>query len=50
MRKGRIILRHAHGCAQVMCADYGFRSGNMRLYQDEYGSVPGSAFALVRCC
>jgi hypothetical protein len=33
---------------QVMCADYGFRSGNMRLYQDEYGSVPGNVFTLVR--
>jgi hypothetical protein len=31
-----------------MCADYGFRSGNMRLYQDEYGSVPGNIFSLVR--
>jgi ubiquinol oxidase len=31
---------------EVMCADYGFRSGNMRLYQDEYGSVPTNAFSL----
>lgn len=33
--------------AQVMCCDYGFRSGNMRLYQDSYGSVPRSVFVLV---
>ena len=32
---------------QVMCCDYGFRSGNMRLYQDNYGSVPRSVFVLV---
>ena len=35
---------------QVMCADYGFREGNMRLYEGEYGSVPGNAFKLVRLC
>lgn len=30
----------------VMPADYGFRSGSGRLYQDDYGSVPRNAFAL----
>ena len=32
---------------QVMCCDYGFRSGNMRLYQESYGSVPRGVFFLV---
>ena len=32
---------------QIMCVDYGFRSGNMRLYQEEYGSVPSNVFSLV---
>lgn len=31
---------------EIMCVDYGFRSGNMRLYQEEYGSVPPSVFAV----
>ncbi|KAL6781287.1 PTOX1 [Auxenochlorella protothecoides x Auxenochlorella symbiontica] len=31
----------------VMAADYGFRSGSGRLYQDGYGSVPSSATALA---
>lgn len=35
-------------CAQAMCADYGFRSGAGRLYQDKYGEVPKSIVDLVR--
>lgn len=30
-----------------MSVDYGFRSGSMRLYQEEYGSVPSNVFKLV---
>lgn len=33
--------------AQIMSVDYGFRSGSMRLYQEEYGSVPSNVFRLV---
>ena len=33
---------------QVMCGDYGFRSGVGRLYQGGDGEVPASAFTLVR--
>ena len=34
--------------SQVMCGDYGFRSGVGRLYQGGDGEVPASAFVLVR--
>ena len=33
---------------EVMCCDYGFRSGFGRLYQGGDGEIPKSAFALVR--
>lgn len=33
---------------QVMCGDYGFRSGASRMYQGEDGEVPGSGVSLVR--
>lgn len=32
---------------QALCADYGFRSGSGRLYQEDYGEVPKSAGELV---
>lgn len=32
---------------EVMCCDYGFRSGFGRLYQGGDGEIPKSAFALV---
>lgn len=32
---------------QAMCADYGFRSGAGRLYQDHYGEVPKGVWQLV---
>ncbi len=35
-------------CVQVMCCDYGFRSGFGRLYQEGYGEVPKNVFELVR--
>lgn len=35
---------------EVMCCDYGFRSGFGRLYQGGDGEIPKSAFALVRDC
>lgn len=31
---------------EVMCSDYGFRSGSMRLYQESSGSVPDNVFVL----
>ena len=33
---------------QVMCCDYGFRSGFGRLYQGEDGEIPKNIFQLVR--
>ena len=33
---------------EVMCCDYGFRSGFGRLYQGGDGEIPKNAFALVR--
>lgn len=33
---------------RVMAADFGFRSGAGRLYQDRYGEVPGSVVEMVR--
>jgi hypothetical protein len=41
------VHTHTH-TQQVMCGDYGFRSGAGRLYQGGDGEVPESAFALVR--
>ncbi len=35
---------------EVMCCDYGFRSGFGRLYQGGDGEIPKSALALVRSC
>jgi len=35
---------------EVMCCDYGFRSGFGRLYQGGDGEIPKSAIALVRSC
>lgn len=32
----------------AMCADYGFRSGSGRLYQEFYGEVPKDVWQLVR--
>ena len=32
---------------QVMCCDYGFRSGFGRLYQGEDGEIPKNIFQLV---
>jgi hypothetical protein len=32
----------------AMCADYGFRSGAGRLYQESYGEVPKDVWQLVR--
>lgn len=34
-------------CLQVMCCDYGFRSGFGRLYQGEDGEIPKNIFQLV---
>ncbi|KAK9866364.1 hypothetical protein WJX84_011013 [Apatococcus fuscideae] len=31
---------------QVMCCDYGFRSGFGRLYQDQFGEIPKNFFSL----
>ena len=33
--------------AQPMCADYGFRSGAGRLYQEHYGETPKGVLDLV---
>ena len=33
---------------EVMCCDYGFRSGFGRLYQGGDGEIPKNAFSLVR--
>jgi hypothetical protein len=33
---------------QVMCCDYGFRSGFGRLYQGGDGEIPANFFSLVR--
>jgi hypothetical protein len=35
-------------CAQVMCCDYGFRTGAGRMYQAKYGQIPKNAWHLVR--
>jgi hypothetical protein len=35
------------GLLQVMCCDYGFRSGQGRLYQAGYGQIPASAWELA---
>jgi hypothetical protein len=32
---------------KVMACDYGFRSGSGRLYEEQYGEVPGGIFQLV---
>ncbi len=32
---------------QVMCCDYGFRSGAARMYQAKYGQIPKNAWHLV---
>ena len=42
---------HTYHSAQVMCADYGFRSGVGRMYSDSGdGTIPVSGFELaVRC-
>lgn len=32
---------------RVMCCDYGFRAGAGRLYQENYGEVPGNVFEMV---
>jgi hypothetical protein len=37
---------HASHTLQVMPADYGFRSGVGRIYQEAYGSIPTSAISL----
>ncbi len=37
--KGKVI--------PAMCADYGFRSGSGRLYQEGYGEVPKDVWQLV---
>lgn len=39
-KEGRII--------KAMCADYGFRSGSGRLYQEHYGEVPKNVGELAR--
>lgn len=31
---------------EIMSVDYGFRTGSMRLYQDDYGSVPPNIFTV----
>lgn len=33
---------------QAMAADYGFRAGAGRLYEEHYGEVPSSVVQLVR--
>ena len=37
-----------HLLTQPMCADYGFRSGSGRLYQEHYGETPKGVLDLVR--
>lgn len=32
---------------QVLCGDYGFRSGAGRMYQDRYGEIPDNAWGLA---
>lgn len=36
-----------HTSQQAMAADYGFRAGAGRLYEDHYGEVPTSVVELV---
>lgn len=43
----RIITPRDTPLPQVMCCDFGFRTGSARLYQEQYGEVPGNIFQIV---
>ncbi len=34
----------------AMCADYGFRAGSGRLYEEHYGAAPKGVWELVGNC